>query len=98
MFVWYVDENENDQGIWQTTDGGNTWTQLDDSGITNCGDFSGGCGTVQGTYNLELAAGSQGAPLRKLFTRGNQSLKDTTKRFFPRGTGGGQGPRTDPRS
>ncbi len=28
MYVWYVDENENDQGIWQTTDGGNTWTQL----------------------------------------------------------------------
>ena len=52
MYVWYVDENENDQGIWQTTDGGNTWTQLDDSGITNCGDFSGGCGTAQGSYNL----------------------------------------------
>src|SRR5438445_3624673 len=55
MYVWYVDENENDQGIWPTTDGGNTWKQLDDSGITNCGDFSGGCGTAQASDNLEWA-------------------------------------------
>ncbi len=56
MYAWYVDNNDNDQGIWRTTDGGNTWTQLDDSGITNCGDLLGGCGTAQGSYNLELAA------------------------------------------
>src|SRR5438094_135320 len=68
MYMWYVDENENDQGIWQTTDGGNTWTQLDDSGITNCGDFSGGCGTAQGIYNLELAAVPNGLTASDLNT------------------------------
>ena len=56
MYAWYVDNSDDDQGIWQTTDGGNTWTQLDDSGITDCGDLLGGCGTAQGSYNLELAA------------------------------------------
>ncbi len=56
MYAWYVDNNDDDQGIWQTTNGGNSWTQLDDSGITNCGDLLGGCGTAQGSYNLELAA------------------------------------------
>jgi hypothetical protein len=56
MYVWYVDVNENDQGIWQTTNGGTSWTQINDSGITNCGNTDGGCGTQQGAYNLELAA------------------------------------------
>jgi hypothetical protein len=56
MYGWYVDNSDDDEGIWRTTDGGNTWTQLDDSGITNCGDLLGGCGTSQGSYNLELAA------------------------------------------
>jgi hypothetical protein len=60
MYVWYVDVNENDQGIWQTRNGGTSWTQINDSGITNCGD-TGGCGTKQGTYNLELAAVPNGA-------------------------------------
>jgi len=56
MYAWYVDASDNDQGIWTTTNGGNTWAQLSDTGITNCGDISGGCGTSQGSYNLELAA------------------------------------------
>jgi hypothetical protein len=55
MYVWYVDVNDNDQGIWETTNGGATWTQINDSGITNCGDDL-GCGTGDATYNLELAA------------------------------------------
>jgi len=55
MYVWYVDANDNDQGIWASTDAGTTWSQLDESGITNCGDYY-GCGTEQGTYNLTLAA------------------------------------------
>jgi hypothetical protein len=55
MYVWYVDVNDNDQGIWESTNGGATWTQINDSGITNCGDDL-GCGTGDGTYNLELAA------------------------------------------
>ena len=56
MYFWYVNSNNTDQFIWQTKNGGSTWTRLDDDGITNCGDAFGGCGTEQGTYNLELAA------------------------------------------
>ena len=56
MYVWYVDANENDQGIWTSLDGGNSWTQINDSGIANCGDLLGGCGTEDGAFNLTLAA------------------------------------------
>lgn len=59
MYVWYVDVNENDQGIYRTTDGGNTWTTISETGIANCGPNGSsepGCGTDQGAYNLELAA------------------------------------------
>ncbi|HXM61014.1 MAG TPA: hypothetical protein VN950_09145 [Terriglobales bacterium] len=55
MYVWYVDANDFDQGIWESTNGGSSWTQIDDTGIINCGDQL-GCGTEQGSYNLELAA------------------------------------------
>ncbi|HXZ40994.1 MAG TPA: hypothetical protein VEG68_09645, partial [Terriglobales bacterium] len=57
MYVWYVDVNDTDQGIWVTTDGGASWgpNPIDESGITDCGDLL-GCGTEQGAYNLELAA------------------------------------------
>jgi hypothetical protein len=59
MYVWVVEfQNgvpETDEGIWRTTNGGTAWTQIPDNGITNCGD-SGGCGVVQGVYDLELAA------------------------------------------
>jgi hypothetical protein len=55
MYVWYVDANDADQGVWRTTNGGTTWAPINDSGITNCGDDL-GCGTADGTYNLELAA------------------------------------------
>jgi hypothetical protein len=60
MYVWYVDANNFDQGIYKSTDSGNTWTAIDDSGIINCGDQL-GCGTEQGTYNLELAAVPNGS-------------------------------------
>jgi hypothetical protein len=56
MYVWYVDANDVDQGIWESVDGGNTWTPINDTGITNCGDLLGGCGTEYGSYNLTLAA------------------------------------------
>ncbi len=56
MYVWYVDANDNDQGIWESVDGGSTWTAINDSGIANCGDLLGGCGTENGSYNLTLAA------------------------------------------
>jgi len=91
MYVWYVDENENDQGIWQTTDGGNTWTQLDDSGITNCGDFSGGCGTAQGSYNLELAAVPNGLTATDLYAGAINIYKCTISSLSPVCSGTGQG-------
>ena len=56
MYFWYVDGNGNDQGIWKTTTGGGSWTELNETGITSCGDLLGGCGTTRGTYNLDLAA------------------------------------------
>ena len=46
-----------DEGIWRSTDGGNTWAQIDETGIANCGDPGNyGCGVEQGYYNLEIAA------------------------------------------
>ncbi|MGD1022148.1 MAG: hypothetical protein ABR880_05145 [Candidatus Sulfotelmatobacter sp.] len=59
MYVWFVSADANgnpvDQGIWQSTTSGASWTQISDSAILNCGD-SNGCGVEQGFYNLELAA------------------------------------------
>ncbi len=55
MYVWYVDANDFDQGIWESTNGGISWSQINEAGIINCGDEI-GCGTEQGGYNLELAA------------------------------------------
>lgn len=55
MYVWYVDENDADQGIWESINGGITWSQINDSAITLCGDNF-GCGTDDGSYNLELVA------------------------------------------
>ena len=68
MYVWVVDvqpdSNGNpapaDEGIWQTTNGGTSWTQIPDNGIANCGDSAfgpdSGSGVEQSWYNLELAA------------------------------------------
>ena len=73
MYVWVVDvqpdSNGNpapvDEGIWRTTNGGTSWTQIPDNGITNCGDSAfgpnSGCGVEQGYYNLALAAIPNGA-------------------------------------
>jgi uncharacterized membrane protein len=59
MYAWFIslDANNNpvDQFIWQSLNGGSSWTQIVDAGIANCGDFD-GCGVSQGTYNLELLA------------------------------------------
>jgi len=68
MYAWVVDVQYDlsgdptpaDYGIWQSTTGGASWTQIPDNGITNCGDDAfgpnSGCGVEQGWYNLALAA------------------------------------------
>ncbi len=70
MYVWVVDVQGDgidgnpvpaDEGIWQSTNGGTSWTRIPDNGITNCGDDAfgpgnSGCGVEQGWYNLELSA------------------------------------------
>ncbi|MGO9678688.1 MAG: hypothetical protein ACLPW4_15685 [Candidatus Sulfotelmatobacter sp.] len=70
MYVWFVslDSNNNpaDQGIWQSENGGASWTQISDSGIINCGD-SYGCGVEQGFYNLDLLAVPNGALATDLY-------------------------------
>ncbi len=70
MYVWFVsmDVNGNpvDQGIWQSTSSGASWTQISDSGIINCGD-SNGCGVEQGFYNLELLAVPNGSTATDLY-------------------------------
>ncbi len=66
MYVWFVSAGLTDEGIWQSKDGGNTWTQIGDSGITNCGDLS-GCGVQQGSYNLELLAIQNGTSATDLY-------------------------------
>jgi len=70
MYVWFVslDVSGNlvDQGIWVSTNGGASWAQINDSGITNCGDLN-GCGVEQGFYNLELLAVPNGASTTDLY-------------------------------
>ena len=60
MYTWVVgldsSQNEIDQGIWTSTNGGASWTQIPDTGITNCETTNNGCGVKQGSYNLEVAA------------------------------------------
>ena len=59
MYAWYIylDSSGNpvDGGIWQSLNGGTSWTSISDTAITNCGDVY-GCGVAQGYYNLELLA------------------------------------------
>ncbi|MGO9126578.1 MAG: hypothetical protein ACLP6G_17035 [Terriglobales bacterium] len=81
MYVWYVDANNNDQGIWTTLDGGSTWTQLNESGIANCGDVT-GCGTQDGAYNLELAAVPDGGAT-DLYAGAVNIYKCQITSFFP---------------
>ncbi|HEU5334741.1 MAG TPA: hypothetical protein VFU27_02195, partial [Terriglobales bacterium] len=61
LYTWYVtidqQGNIDDGGIYRTINAGSSWQQVNDSGITNCGDGSGnGCGAQQGWFNLTLAA------------------------------------------
>ena len=64
MYVWIISLSSTgspvDGGIWQSVNGGASWTAITDTAITNCGDFE-GCGVQQGSYNLELLAVPNGA-------------------------------------
>lgn len=59
MYAWYIYLSANgsavDGGIWQSLNGGTSWTAISDTGIADCGDVE-GCGVEQGAYNLELLA------------------------------------------
>ncbi len=59
MYFWFVDVNDNDQGIYRSTNGGGAWTKIDETGIAVCGDGF-GCGTQQAFYNLEISAVADG--------------------------------------
>ena len=83
MYVWFVDADDNDQKIWRTNDGGTTWTPIDDTGITDCGDLIGGCGTENGTYNLALAALPDGATGTDLYAGAVNLYKCTLTNTFP---------------
>ena len=70
MYAWYVSLSTSgaavDGGIWQSMNGGATWTSISDSGISNCGDTD-GCGVQQGAYNLELLAVANGTTATDLY-------------------------------
>src|SRR6266700_4785239 len=82
MYAWYVDANDTDVGIWQSLNGGTSWTRINDSGITNCGDFFGGCGTAQGGFNLTLAAVPNGSAT-DLYAGATNLYKCTMTVIFP---------------
>jgi hypothetical protein len=88
MYVWYVDASQTDKGIWKSTNGGSSWTQVTDTGITNCGD-SFGCGTLQGVYNLELAAVPNGASSTDLYAGAINLYKCTITTGSPTCSGSG---------
>lgn len=64
MYAWYIYLTANgtpvDGSLWESLNGGASWTAISESGITNCGD-SYGCGVQQGAYNLELLAVPNGS-------------------------------------
>lgn len=70
MYVWFVSPDSNgnavDRGIWLSTNSGISWTQINDSGISNCGDEA-GCGVDQGFYNLALLALPDGSTATDLY-------------------------------
>ena len=64
MYAWFVSISPAgvvvDGGIWQSLNGGTSWTSISDTAIANCGDVA-GCGVQQGAYDLELLALPNGA-------------------------------------
>jgi len=83
MYAWYVDANNNDQGIWKSVDGGASWQPIDETGIRQCGDLIGGCGTENGAYNLTLAAAPNGATGTDLYAGAVNLYKCTITSSHP---------------
>jgi large repetitive protein len=95
MYAWIVYLNssgaETDGGVWKTTNGGSSpWTQLNEGGITTCGDGS-GCGVQQGVYNLELSAVPNGSAT-DLYAGAINLYKCTITSGFPTCNGTTDGP------
>jgi hypothetical protein len=69
VYFWFVsiDSSGNmvDRGIWRSLNGG-AWTQISETGITNCGDGD-GCGVKQSYYNLVIAAVPDGGTQTDLY-------------------------------
>jgi hypothetical protein len=65
MYVWFVSVTSADEGIWQSKNGGASWTQISNTGVY-CG-TEGGCGVDQAFYNLELLAVPNGTSATDLY-------------------------------
>jgi hypothetical protein len=90
MYLWSADASDGDQGIWQSVDAGASWSRINDSGINNCGDVFGGCGTAQGSYNLTLAAVPNGTSgVTDLYAGAENLYKCTITNAFPTCNGAG---------
>ncbi len=69
MYAWYVHFTSTgltDAGVWQSLNGGASWSSIADTAIDNCGDAD-GCGVEQGDYNLELLAVPNAASATDLY-------------------------------
>ena len=71
VYFWFIRSRRSgdviDEGIWKSVNGG-AWAQIDETGITNCGDAGNlGCGVDQGYYNLEIAALPDGGQATDLY-------------------------------
>ncbi len=71
MYVWFVSLTSTgepeDKGIWQSENGGASWTQISDTGVLDCGDPERGLRRAQGFYNLELLAVPNGTTATDLY-------------------------------
>jgi len=63
MYFWFIDGNLQDYGIWQSLNGGTSWTQVQPSSQCTLDPDSNNppCGMLQPFYNLELGAIANGA-------------------------------------
>jgi hypothetical protein len=60
-YFWFIDGNLQDQGIWQSLDGGTTWNQMPGKCTLDPDSQNPPCGMRQPFYNLELGAVPNGS-------------------------------------